>query len=317
MSKNGFNYYKAETDRYQDIKIKRLKKRYGCDGYAVYQYALNEIYRVEGCYIRWTEDQHFDCADYWGLPEARVRDIIDYCAEICLFNTLIWQKQCILTARAIQSRYLDICKVSKKKAYIPLDICLVEPEQSIQQPQPMPLFEENVIAVSDLKEKNAPTSASISKQNFQNIPESSGVLPEYSGRTPEENDKEKKKKENTPSIPQQNFGKTSEEEDVKLILTSLENSETHLPKATVPPLPEEKPRNPQGLLQALKVYNLSQTELEEVLRLSRHGEINNPVWGILNEIRTSKRIKMPRLFLLSRLRGAMGEVATKKKAAAS
>ena len=43
MSKNGFSYYKAETDRFQDIKIKRLKKKYGCDGYAVYQYALTEI----------------------------------------------------------------------------------------------------------------------------------------------------------------------------------------------------------------------------------------------------------------------------------
>ena len=31
MSKNGFSYYKAETDRFQDIKIKRLKKKYGCD----------------------------------------------------------------------------------------------------------------------------------------------------------------------------------------------------------------------------------------------------------------------------------------------
>ena len=71
MSKNGFSYYKAETDRFQDIKIKRLKKKYGCDGYAVYQYALNEIYRVDGSYIRWTEDQLFDCADYWGMNEGK------------------------------------------------------------------------------------------------------------------------------------------------------------------------------------------------------------------------------------------------------
>ena len=53
MSKNGFSYYKAETDRFQDIKIKRLKKKYGCDGYAVYQYALNlpggrRIYPLDG-----------------------------------------------------------------------------------------------------------------------------------------------------------------------------------------------------------------------------------------------------------------------------
>lgn len=141
MSKNGFSYYKAETDRFQDIKIKRLKKKYGCDGYAVYQYALNEIYRVEGAYIRWTEDQLFDCADYWDMDEARVKEIIGYCAEVCLFDPVMWKTQCILTSRAIQSRYLDICKISKKKSYIPLEILLVEPEQPMREPVAMPLFE--------------------------------------------------------------------------------------------------------------------------------------------------------------------------------
>ena len=190
MSKNGFSYYKAETDRYQDIKIKRLKKRYGCDGYAVYQYALNEIYRVEGCYIRWTEDQHFDCADYWGLPEARVKDIIDYCAEICLFNTLIWQKECILTARAIQSRYLDICKVSKKKAYIPISIILVEPQQEMRQPEPMPLFSP-AEQPATMMEQNVPM---VAETVFANIPETFRNTPESSGNVPEKIDKEKKSK---------------------------------------------------------------------------------------------------------------------------
>lgn len=314
MSKNGFNYYKAETDRYQDIKIKRLKKKYGCDGYAIYQYALNEIYRVEGCYIRWTEDQLFDCADYWGVAEEHVREIIDYCTEICLFDPVIWKERCILTARAIQSRYLDICKVSKKKVYIPLDICLVEPEQPMQQPQSMPLFEESAETSGT---QNAPTDAPVPEQRFQNIPDNSGnfqKLPVSSGNIPEETDKEKKRKTNSPSIPHRDSG--SEEEDIKMILSSLGNTEANLPKGGAPPLPE-KPRNPHGLLQALQPFNLSQQELEEVLKLSCHGEIDNPVWGILNEIRTSKRIKMPRLFLLSRLRGAMGKVVNGKKAAAS
>ena len=47
MAKTGLSYYQAETDRFQDIKVKRLKKRYGCEGYAVYQYIQNEIYRVD------------------------------------------------------------------------------------------------------------------------------------------------------------------------------------------------------------------------------------------------------------------------------
>ncbi|UAK42810.1 DUF4373 domain-containing protein [Bacteroides nordii] len=311
MSKNGFSYYKAETDRYQDIKIKRLKKRYGCDGYAVYQYALNEIYRVEGCYIRWTEDQLFDCADYWGLSEARVKEIIDYCAEICLFNTLIWKNQCILTARAIQSRYLDICKVSKKKAYIPMDIILVEPQQEMKQPEPMPLFSAEVQPAAGTGQ-NAPMPETV----FQNLPETFQNTPEYSGNIPEKNDKEKKKKENTPSIPPVRSGELSEEEAKKLLRSvGLDRNGICPAQAAAPPPPSDKPRNPHGLLEALKSFGLSQVELEEVLRLSRHGEIDNPVWGILNEIRTSKKIKFPRLFLLSRLRGAMGEVV--KKAAAS
>ena len=41
MAKQGLSYYQAETDRFQDIKIKRLKKKYGCEGYAVYTYIEN------------------------------------------------------------------------------------------------------------------------------------------------------------------------------------------------------------------------------------------------------------------------------------
>ncbi|UVR18927.1 hypothetical protein NXX17_04190 [Bacteroides fragilis] len=61
-------------------------------------------------------------------------------------------------------------------------------------------------------------------------------------------------------------------------------------------------RNIDGLMYQLQSLNLTPAEQEEVLRLSAHGQIGNPVWGILNEIRTNRKIKMPRLFLLSRLR---------------
>lgn len=196
MSKNGFSYYKAETDRFQDIKIKRLKKKYGCDGYAVYQYALNEIYRVDGSYIRWTEDQLFDCADYWGMNEERVKEIVDYCAEICLFDPVVWKMKCILTSRAIQSRYIDICKLAKKKMYIPLDILLVEPEQPIKEPVTMPLFE--AATAAEPTGQNIPdvsVSPTTVEPTFEKLPEDFQNFPETSGNLPEKIDKEKKSKE--------------------------------------------------------------------------------------------------------------------------
>ena len=328
MSKNGFSYYKAETDRFQDIKIKRLKKKYGCDGYAVYQYALNEIYRVDGSYIRWTEDQLFDCADYWGMNEERVKEIVDYCAEICLFDPVVWKMKCILTSRAIQSRYIDICKLAKKKMYIPLDILLVEPEQPMKPPVNMPLFE----AAAEPTGQNVPdvpVSPTTVDPTFEKLPEDFQNFPETSGNLPEKIDKEKQSKEKSSSIPLPTTPTAGEltEEEARALLSSTplgrNKPETAIttggniaPTAAGQRPPqveaaghEQKPRNPKGLIEALSPYNLSPRELEEVLGLSGHGEIGNPVWQILGEMHGNKRLRMPRLFLLKRLRDAVGAIA--------
>ena len=147
MAKTGLSYYQAETDRFQDIKVKRLKKRYGCEGYALYQYIQNEIYRVEGCYIRFTDDQLFDVSEYWGIEEQRVEKIIEYCTEVELFDTITWHTNHVLTSVDIQQRYLEICRRAKKKIVMPEDIRLVEiqdvryPAWIVQPlPAPLPLF---------------------------------------------------------------------------------------------------------------------------------------------------------------------------------
>lgn len=138
MAKQGFNYYKAETDRFQDIKIKRLKKKYHCTGYAVYQYVLNEIYRVRGYFLQFTEDHLFDVSEYWDIDEEDVTAIIGYCAEIGLFNAQLWQEKGVLTGRSIQVRYIDICKVCKKAAVIEEGFRLVSAEQAVPAPPPLP-----------------------------------------------------------------------------------------------------------------------------------------------------------------------------------
>ena len=334
MSKNGFSYYKAETDRFQDIKIKRLKKKYGCDGYAVYQYALNEIYRVDGSYIRWTEDQLFDCADYWGMNEERVKEIVDYCAEICLFDPVVWKMKCILTSRAIQSRYIDICKLAKKKMYIPLDILLVEPEQPMKEPVTMPLFEATAVELTGQNVPDVSMSPTTVKPTFEKLPEASQKFPESSENLPEKiatekKSKEKENKEKSSSIPLPATPTAGEltEEEARALLSSTPfgrnkpetaiatggNIASTTPGQRPPQVEaagrEQKPRNPKGLIEALSPYNLSPRELEEVLKLSGHGEIGNPVWQILGEMHGNKRLRMPRLFLLKRLRDAVGAIA--------
>ena len=113
-NKIGLNYYNVDTDRYQDIKIKRLKKDFGCPGIAVYDYILCEIYRVKGCFIEWDESTAFDVSDYFGIKETLVNEIVTYCGVVGLFNKGLLTRGNILTSSAIQRRYLDACIKAKR-----------------------------------------------------------------------------------------------------------------------------------------------------------------------------------------------------------
>ena len=124
--KTGFIFYKVDTDRFLDIRIKRLKKDRGCEGYAVYEYLLNEIYRVKGCFLAYDENTAFDAAEYWGLEESQVNDIVDYCCACGLFDKGLFTSAGVLTSRSIQSRYIEMSRIAKRTSYnIPTEYDLI------------------------------------------------------------------------------------------------------------------------------------------------------------------------------------------------
>jgi hypothetical protein len=137
-NKTGLGYYNIDTDRYMDIKIKRLKKDFGCCGIAVYDYILCEIYRVKGCFITWDESTAFDVADYFGLKETLVSEIVNYCCVVGLFNKALLASGRILTSRSIQSRYIEICTRAKRKDFKIPEFCHIIPEQSGKLPEESP-----------------------------------------------------------------------------------------------------------------------------------------------------------------------------------
>ena len=295
MAKTGFSYYRAETDRFQDIKIKRLKKRFGCTGYAVYQYILNEIYRVEGCFLQFGEDELFDVADYWGIDEEEVRAIMRFCCEIGLFNESTYDAHGILTARSIQMRYSDMCKLSKRKVIIPSEYLLIEDEN-----QQAPQIPKTEVYNSETPEpQNSRETIDFSRKNKE--------LLEKPTETPEKNNIEKKSKEK-----EENILPPSPQEEEEILsstrkrLLQLQNDMNPSPaKSPVNTKldPDAPPRNTKGLLYQLEQYKLSAMEVEEVLKLSNYGEIGNEVWQILAHIASNaSAIKSPRFFLLSKIR---------------
>lgn len=116
--KTGLLYYSSDTNRFQDIRIKRLKKNFGCDGYSVYEYILNEIYRINGNFLVWDESTAFDVAEYWGLKESKVNEIVRYCCAVGLFDKALLSNGNVLTSQSIQKRYVNMCIHAKRKEIV-------------------------------------------------------------------------------------------------------------------------------------------------------------------------------------------------------
>lgn len=113
-SKHGFSSYTCDTDRFHDMALRRLRKSLGAVGFAVYEYLLNEVYRVNGCFLVWNDSTAFDVADYWGVGEREVAEIVRYCGKVGLFDEELLARG-IISSTAIRSRYLKLCKQAKRR----------------------------------------------------------------------------------------------------------------------------------------------------------------------------------------------------------
>lgn len=140
--KTGLDYYRLDTDRYQDRRIKRLKKDFGCNGIAVYDYLLCEIYRDKGCFLAWDDSTAFDVAEYFGLKENTVKEIVSYCAVVGLFDKGLLCRESVLSSHSIQQRYTEMCNRAKRKTIkIPEEYkiipeeCTKIPEESLKTPE--------------------------------------------------------------------------------------------------------------------------------------------------------------------------------------
>lgn len=134
--KKGFQYYTIDSDRYQDRRIKRLKRAYGCEGLTVYDYVLCEVYRVEGYYISWDDDIVFDISDYLDLTTDRISEIVAFCAEIGLFEHTLFEQN-IITSAAIQSRYIEMCRRTNRTVKIPTEYDLLSGQTADDESEKM------------------------------------------------------------------------------------------------------------------------------------------------------------------------------------
>lgn len=161
-NKTGLNFYSIDTDRYLDIRIRRLVKDHGCRGMAVYDYLLCEVYRVQGCFVVWDENTAFNVAEYFGLKESNVSEIVKYCGAVGLFDKELLSRG-IITSASIQRRYVDICNRSRRKDVKIPEECRIITEESAKITEECPKTTEVCDKESKKRKENISTSTTTAR----------------------------------------------------------------------------------------------------------------------------------------------------------
>lgn len=109
--KAGLDYFPKDVDTWDDFKIMDLVNEYGPLGYCIYDIVRDEVYR-NGYYLEVSLDNLArlivrKIGNRWIKDKGLVRQVIQYCADIGLFNNALLA-QSVITSVGIQRRYSEV-----------------------------------------------------------------------------------------------------------------------------------------------------------------------------------------------------------------
>lgn len=150
MKKNSFAYFPQDPARFSSVPYRRLKRLHGIAALMVYEYLISRVYCGEGYMVRFDDDTLFDVSDYFEMEEAKVREIIEACVDIGLFDRKMFQGG-VLTSKELQEQFLDMSARAKRRgARIPEEFCLLSPE-AVAAPAAAPVQESNQPVINTSK----------------------------------------------------------------------------------------------------------------------------------------------------------------------
>lgn len=99
-----------------DGKIDKLLDAQGWVGFGVYFYLCQMAYGSEGYFYEWCYDLCASTARKMGggVGAGTVKETVDYCLHIGLFDKGLFDKWGVLTSRGIQKNYLVVLKSKKR-----------------------------------------------------------------------------------------------------------------------------------------------------------------------------------------------------------
>lgn len=157
--KQGIDYSGWSVDIFDgDRKIDKLLDAKGWKGFGIYFFLCQRAYKINGYFYEWSYD---DCATTarkmgGGISSGTVRETVDYCLQVDLFNKGLFDRWGVLTSRGIQRRFWAV--LSERRSKIVYDeYWLLKPEECKGLVK-VSLFEDLQPTNNDLQPTNADTS---------------------------------------------------------------------------------------------------------------------------------------------------------------
>lgn len=124
--KLGLEFFSVDVDMNRNMKVRRLMREYGTEGYTILMFLLSWIYE-KGQFWRYDniEDVIFGLSESTIVSEERIKQIIDFLVEVGLFDKASFD-QGYFTSHEIQRRYYYATK--RRKVRILKECCLLSQE---------------------------------------------------------------------------------------------------------------------------------------------------------------------------------------------
>lgn len=116
--KQGIDYAGWSVDIFDgDKKIDKLLDAKGWKGFGIYFFLCQRAYKTNGYYYEWGYD---DCATTarkmgGGINSGTVKETVDYCLQVDLFNKRLFDEWGVLTSRGIQRRFWAVLSERRSK----------------------------------------------------------------------------------------------------------------------------------------------------------------------------------------------------------
>ena len=126
--KDGVSYWPFDVDMLEDRKFKLIRAEFGIKGAYIALVILNSVYKDNGYYKRWDDDDCLmmseDVGD--GCSPQLVRVVLNGCVRRGLFDESRFQTFGILTSAGIQRRFLQMVKNSREKIVFIKEYLLID-----------------------------------------------------------------------------------------------------------------------------------------------------------------------------------------------